>query len=183
MYSALKRDGVPLYKLARRGIEVEREARDDRDHAARAARCATPERLDFAVDCSKGTYVRVLAADLGRALGTVAHLERLRRTAVGGVPGRGGVDARTRCWPPAGAPLPLVSVREALAGLRGVRRLAAGAWRSCGAGSRRRSRDLPAAATRGRGGARAGRRRATVAARDRGGGPVGLAARRGCCWP
>src|SRR5262249_13602575 len=82
MYSALKRDGVPLYKLARRGLEVEREAREI-DIRVLDLTPRGRERIDFALECSKGTYVRVLAADLGRALGTVAHLERLRRTAVG----------------------------------------------------------------------------------------------------
>jgi tRNA pseudouridine55 synthase len=82
MYSALKRDGVPLYRLARQGVEVERQARDITIHALEL-RLVEPTAIDFAVRCSKGTYVRVLAADLGRALGTVAHLETLRRTAVG----------------------------------------------------------------------------------------------------
>jgi tRNA pseudouridine55 synthase len=82
MYSALKRDGVPLYRLARRGIEVERAPRavriDAFDLAAEGA-----DRLRFAVACSKGTYVRVLAEDLGVALGSVAHLAELRRTQFG----------------------------------------------------------------------------------------------------
>jgi len=82
MYSALKRDGVPLYKLARKGLEVDREAREITIDALEL-RLAEPTAIDFVVRCSKGTYVRVLAADLGRALGTVAHLERLRRTMVG----------------------------------------------------------------------------------------------------
>ncbi len=114
MYSALKRDGVPLYKLARRGIEVEREARDIDIHRLEL-RLVAPDRLDFEVACSKGTYIRVLAADIGRALDTVAHLGRLRRTAVGPfrvedahLPGAlGALSPDT---------LPLVPVREALAG-------------------------------------------------------------------
>ena len=76
MFSALKRDGVPLYKLARRGIEVERAAARDRDRTPRSRRRADRTASTSRVECSKGTYVRVLAADLGRALGTVAHLER-----------------------------------------------------------------------------------------------------------
>ena len=113
MYSALKRDGVPLYKLARRGLEVEREAREIEVRVLEL----TPrdrERVDFALECSKGTYVRVLAADLGRALGTVAHLERLRRTAVGNFR---VTDAHTPDALAALPALPLVSVRDALAGL------------------------------------------------------------------
>lgn len=114
MFSALKRDGVPLYKLARRGIAVERAARAI-DIARLDLVARGPDRLDFGLECSKGTYVRVLAADLGRALGTVAHLEALRRTAVGSFQVR---DARTPEALAALSELPLVSIREALAGLR-----------------------------------------------------------------
>jgi tRNA pseudouridine55 synthase len=114
MYSALKRDGVPLYKLARRGLEVEREAREiEIGRLELTPRDA--ERIDFALECSKGTYVRVLAADLGRALGTVAHLERLRRTAVGEFR---VTDAHAPDALAAMPALPLVAVRDALAGLR-----------------------------------------------------------------
>ncbi len=114
MYSALKRAGVPLYKLARQGIEVERAARDiDIGRLDLTARDA--DRIEFAVECSKGTYVRVLAADIGHALGTVAHLEALRRTAVGGFH---VAEAREPAALAALASLPLVSIRQALAGLR-----------------------------------------------------------------
>lgn len=82
MYSALKRDGVPLYRLARQGQEVERPARAVAVTAFDVAVTA-PDRLAFAVACSKGTYVRVLAQDLGTALGTVAHVSALRRTEFG----------------------------------------------------------------------------------------------------
>jgi tRNA pseudouridine55 synthase len=82
MYSAVKRAGVPLYKIARRGGEVERAARPVRISRFDLARTAA-DRLAFAVTCSRGTYVRVLAQDLGRALGTGAHLATLRRTASG----------------------------------------------------------------------------------------------------
>jgi tRNA pseudouridine55 synthase len=82
MYSALKRDGVPLYRLARRGVEVERTARPVRiDHLALEP--AGPARLRFAIACSKGTYIRVVAEDIGAALGSAAHLHTLRRTAFG----------------------------------------------------------------------------------------------------
>ncbi|HZX33366.1 MAG TPA: tRNA pseudouridine(55) synthase TruB [Rhodocyclaceae bacterium] len=90
MHSALKRDGRPLYELARKGIEVEREPRPVTIHAI--------ELLDFAGDslslrvkCSKGTYIRVLAADLGEALGCGAHLTALRRTGVGDLSLEGSV--------------------------------------------------------------------------------------------
>jgi tRNA pseudouridine55 synthase len=82
MYSALKRDGVPLYRLAREGVEVERAPREVMIERL-VLRLEGPARITFEVACSKGTYVRVLAADIGRALGTVAHLESLRRTGVG----------------------------------------------------------------------------------------------------
>jgi tRNA pseudouridine55 synthase len=78
MYSALKRDGEPLYRLARQGIEVERAPRDLVIHELTLLGV---EGLDthWQVECSKGTYVRVLAEDLARAAGTVAHLSALRR--------------------------------------------------------------------------------------------------------
>jgi tRNA pseudouridine55 synthase len=82
MHSALKRDGRPLYELARKGMEVERASRTVRiDRLACVARHGDEVVLD--VDCSKGTYVRVLAEDIGRALGCGAHLGALRRTRVG----------------------------------------------------------------------------------------------------
>jgi len=78
MYSALKRDGQPLYKLARAGVEVERAAREielfDLKLLANAA-----DGLEFETLCSKGTYIRVLAEDIAKALGTVGHVTLLRR--------------------------------------------------------------------------------------------------------
>ena len=80
MYSAVKIDGVPLYKSARKGEEVEREPRFIRVMSWEITRFAPP-RLDFRLRCTKGTYVRTLAHDLGRKLGCGAHLAALRRTA------------------------------------------------------------------------------------------------------
>jgi tRNA pseudouridine55 synthase len=117
MFSALKRGGVPLYKLARRGIEVEREARDV-ELTRFALTLVAPDRIDFDVACSKGTYVRVLAADVGRALGTVAHLERLRRTRVGRFAVEEAATLPTIEALPPGAPLPLLAVRAVLADYR-----------------------------------------------------------------
>ncbi|MFN8545865.1 MAG: tRNA pseudouridine(55) synthase TruB [Candidatus Binatia bacterium] len=116
MHSALKRGGVPLYKLARRGIEVERAPRDIEIYDL-TLQLVAPDRVDFAVACSKGTYVRVLAADLGQLLGTVAHLERLRRTAVGAfrVESAWSVERLVAADP--ARPLPLIAVREALPGM------------------------------------------------------------------
>lgn len=82
MHSALKRDGQPLYKLAREGTEVERAPRQITVHQMTLVeRCDDVVVVD--VDCSKGTYVRVLAEDIGRALGCGAHLVALRRTRAG----------------------------------------------------------------------------------------------------
>jgi len=85
MYSALKRDGKPLYKLARAGIEVERAPREIEIFALSLLRMAPtpcgsePPLLELEVLCSKGTYVRTLAEDLSRALGTLGHVRVLRR--------------------------------------------------------------------------------------------------------
>lgn len=84
MHSALKRDGRPLYDYARAGIEVARAPRRVRIHALHL-RAMNPERqrFEFDVVCSKGTYVRTLAADIGERLGCGAHLAALRRTGIG----------------------------------------------------------------------------------------------------
>ncbi len=78
MYSALKRDGQPLYKLARKGITVARESREIVIQRLELLG-REPQRLDCRVLCSKGTYVRVLGEDLARSLGTVGYLAALRR--------------------------------------------------------------------------------------------------------
>jgi tRNA pseudouridine55 synthase len=83
MYSALKRDGVPLYELARRGETVARSPRRVTISALELLAFASPS-MEVRVRCSKGTYVRTLAEDIGAALGTVAHLSALRRTGSGG---------------------------------------------------------------------------------------------------
>jgi tRNA pseudouridine55 synthase len=81
MYSALKRGGVPLYRLARSGIEVEREPRRVEIEELTVERYSWPE-LALHVRCSKGTYVRTLVEDVARAAGTVGHVAALRRTSV-----------------------------------------------------------------------------------------------------
>lgn len=81
MHSALKRDGRPLYELARQGIEVERVPRPVTIHAIECL-AFTGDTLSLRVRCSKGTYIRVLGEDIGRALGCGAHLIALRRTQV-----------------------------------------------------------------------------------------------------
>ncbi len=82
MYSAIKIDGVPLYKKARKGEEVEREPRFIRVMEYELKRWESPE-IDFLVRSSKGTYVRTLAHDLGAKLGCGGHLKSLRRTESG----------------------------------------------------------------------------------------------------
>ncbi|WP_277188798.1 tRNA pseudouridine(55) synthase TruB [Caballeronia sp. BR00000012568055] len=82
MYSALKRDGKPLYEYARAGQTVEREGRQVTILALEMIACALPL-VTFRVTCSKGTYVRTLAEDIGEILGCGAHLTALRRTGVG----------------------------------------------------------------------------------------------------
>jgi len=82
MYSAVKKNGVPLHRLARRGEEIERDPKTVT--IARLDITAFEEGLaEIRVDCSTGTYVRVLAADIGKALGCGAHLESLRRLTSG----------------------------------------------------------------------------------------------------
>jgi tRNA pseudouridine55 synthase len=82
MHSALKRDGKPLYEYARAGITLEREARRVSIHELTLLSWEPPF-LRLSVTCSKGTYIRVLGEDIGAALGCGAHLNALRRTAVG----------------------------------------------------------------------------------------------------
>ncbi len=81
-YSAIKRDGVALYRLARRGVEVETEARQVEIFSLTRVDIKLPE-VEFEVHCSKGTYIRSLAHDLGEKLGCGAHLAALTRLASG----------------------------------------------------------------------------------------------------
>lgn len=82
MFSAVKHKGQRLYKLARQGIEVERESRNITVYDLQLLDFSVPE-FDLLVHCSKGTYVRTLAEDIGKALGVGAHVVALRRTLVG----------------------------------------------------------------------------------------------------
>jgi tRNA pseudouridine55 synthase len=82
MFSALKRDGTPLYRLARAGITVEREARTIQVYELLMESVDLPE-VTFTIRCSRGTYVRTIAHDLGVRLGCGAHLVQLRRLASG----------------------------------------------------------------------------------------------------
>jgi len=117
MHSALKRDGVPLYRLARQGVAVARAQRRVRILELDAVRFEPP-RLDLRVRCSKGTYIRTLAEDIGAALGTGAHLTALRRTASGRFRIEDAVDLEAlRAMPSearAGRLLPLAALVEGL---------------------------------------------------------------------
>ena len=84
MYSALKRDGKPLYEYARAGVELEREARSVVIHKIELLAWQGDE-VRIAVDCSKGTYIRTLAEDIGESLGCGAHLIALRRTRIAAI--------------------------------------------------------------------------------------------------
>ncbi len=90
MHSALKQDGRPLYEYARAGITRERAARRIAIHAMTLLEWSAPD-LHFEVRCSKGAYIRVLAEDIARSLGTIAHLVALRRLGVA------PFDAETLC--------------------------------------------------------------------------------------
>ena len=82
MFSAIKKDGQPLYKLARQGIEIERTPRTVNIYRLELLNIDLPF-IQLRVHCSTGTYIRSLAHDLGAALGCGAHITALRRTAVG----------------------------------------------------------------------------------------------------
>lgn len=82
MYSALKHNGQPLYKLARQGLEVERAPRTVMIHSV-VLTGLTEDTFSLEVECSKGTYIRSLVEDVAEAMGTFAHVVMLRRTRVG----------------------------------------------------------------------------------------------------
>ena len=91
MYSAVKVGGQPLYKLARKGEEIERQARTVVIRELEIISAEPPE-ITFRVVCSKGTYIRTLCSEIGRAMGTRAHMKTLRRTTAGGYPVAGALD-------------------------------------------------------------------------------------------
>jgi len=107
MYSALKKDGVPLYKMAREGEVVEREPRPIHINAIKLKKYAGNE-ITFEARVSKGTYIRTLGEDIAEKLGTVGHLTSLERTAVGKFSLE---DAHSVSYV---TPSSLISVREAL---------------------------------------------------------------------
>jgi tRNA pseudouridine55 synthase len=120
MFSALKKDGIRLYRLARQGKEVPRAPRAIRVESLRIRKISDAE-LEFAVTCSRGTYVRTLAADMGRALGCGAFLKSLRRTACDHLKIEQAIsieELERRC---ARGDVPLTSLAAALGHLRAVR--------------------------------------------------------------
>ena len=82
VFSAIKKDGVRLYKLARKGLKVEVEKREIIIHDFLISSINFPE-VEFSLTCSKGTYIRSLAHDFGKELGSGAHLSELRRSSIG----------------------------------------------------------------------------------------------------
>jgi tRNA pseudouridine55 synthase len=121
MYSALKRDGRPLYSYARAGESVERAPRAVTVHELTLLGFEPPDRARLRIRCSKGTYVRVLGADLGRALGYGAHLAALRRIASGPFHLASAVTLDELLGRiEGGQPLPFVSLGDALAHLPAV---------------------------------------------------------------
>jgi tRNA pseudouridine55 synthase len=121
MYSALKRDGRPLYQYARAGITLERAARSVTIHALDLIGFEAPDRARLRIRCSKGTYIRSLAADLGTRLGVGAHLVALRRTASGPfrIEDALSLDEVASCIAQS-RPLPMLSPLQALAHLPSV---------------------------------------------------------------
>lgn len=113
MHSALKRDGRPLYELARQGIVVERAARLITIYQLDLLECSADTAV-LEVRCSKGTYIRTLATDLGEALGCGAHLTALRRTAVGSLQLDGAVTLAQLEETDESARLPLLAPVDAL---------------------------------------------------------------------
>jgi len=118
MFSAVKQGGVPLYKLARKGETVERKERVAVIHSLVIDRISLPE-VAFTVRCSRGTYVRTLADDIGAALGVGAHLTELRRTISGSFCQNSAISLDELSRPDLDKLLQerVVSIRKALAGL------------------------------------------------------------------
>ena len=120
VYSAIKRAGVPLYRLARRGDDVAPPEKRNVEIKHLDLVCEAPDAIRFVATCSPGTYARSLARDIGVALGTVAHLDQLRRT-------RNGAFSIADAMPLAdllesldsSAPQPrMINLRDALVGMR-----------------------------------------------------------------
>ena len=119
MFSALKRGGVPLYRLARQGKEVPREPRSIRIEKLRLHNLGNDE-IEIELTCSRGTYVRTLAADMGKSLGCGAHLKSLRRMACGDLTVDQAVTLEVLERRDPGMTVPLLSFEKALGHLPAV---------------------------------------------------------------
>jgi tRNA pseudouridine55 synthase len=119
MFSALKKDGVRLYRLARKGQTVERAQREIKVEALRLWTQGAAE-IGFEVTCSKGTYIRTLAADMGQSLGCGAHLKTLRRLSCGHLSVENAIPFDEIENAKARGEVPLLSLNEALSQFRAV---------------------------------------------------------------
>lgn len=121
MFSALKKAGVRLYRLARRGQSVPRAPREVKIERLRLWKMGASE-LGFEVSCSKGTYIRTLAADMGRFLGCGAHLKSLRRFSCGRLTLDQAVELKAlESLKQSGNKIPVLSLNQALGHLRQIR--------------------------------------------------------------
>ena len=132
MHSALKRDGRPLYEYARAGEEIARESREITVNTLELTDLIYPGQLSIRVTCSKGTYIRVLAEDIGKSLGCGAYLLELRRTEIGDL----GIDDaitldRLENLPPEGRIRSLLPIDRLLQGLPLVKLDPEGTKRVC----------------------------------------------------
>lgn len=120
MYSALKKDGVRLYRLARQGKDIPRSPRSVRIESL-SLWLVDPTELGFEVTCSRGTYVRTLAADMGEFLGCGGHLKSLKRLACGHLKLEQAVSLSELEQLMAADKVPLLSINQALEHLRSIR--------------------------------------------------------------
>ena len=120
MFSALKRDGIRLYRLARQGKEIPREPRAIRVESLALKKLNDAE-IEFDVTCSRGTYVRTLAADMGTFLGCGAHLKSLRRTACGHLRLERAITLKQLEDAPSAEKIPLLSLSAALSHLPAIK--------------------------------------------------------------
>jgi tRNA pseudouridine55 synthase len=119
MFSALKKDGVRLYQLARQGQQIERAPRSIQIDRLELHRISDTE-IEFDVSCSRGTYVRTLAADMGTELGCVAHLKRLRRLACDHLSLEKAITIESLEATRDGCTVPLITLAKALSHLPAV---------------------------------------------------------------
>ena len=120
MFSALKKDGVRLYRLARKGQTVDRAPRQIKVEKLRL-RQLSPAEIEIELTCSKGTYIRTLAADMGKFLGCGAHLKNLRRLSCGHLSVENAIPLNDIEGAKDRGEVPLLSLNEALEHIRAIR--------------------------------------------------------------